>query len=263
MSNVSAGIIFDPKDQAWFTANAAIVFDNGITIYCNEAPNKGQYKLTDGVTALGSISFSGGSGGSQNLDDVLTEGNDGGANQIKNILDPTDDQDAATKKYVDDNAGGASIIVYHSGTNTTPITGTTANTIASSVLIPANTYANGDRLRMNLRVVKTGLNDTYSIRIYSNNSASLSGATLLNQLNGSSPHEMFFIVNNWVFKTASLMQRFTPFVPLPYDEGQGGISLPPENFAFDTTIDQYLIFAIQNANTSDSTVYSDITIEKY
>ncbi|MGB5437084.1 MAG: hypothetical protein WBM98_14410 [Maribacter sp.] len=37
----------------------------------------------------------------QNLSTVLTEGNDGGANQIKNIADPTDAQDAATKAYVD------------------------------------------------------------------------------------------------------------------------------------------------------------------
>lgn len=37
----------------------------------------------------------------QNLDEVLSESNDGGAQQIKNIADPTDDQDVATKAYVD------------------------------------------------------------------------------------------------------------------------------------------------------------------
>jgi hypothetical protein len=41
-------------------------------------------------------------GGALDLEQVLTEGNDGGALQIKNIADPTDPQDAATKKYVDD-----------------------------------------------------------------------------------------------------------------------------------------------------------------
>jgi uncharacterized protein (TIGR02145 family) len=38
----------------------------------------------------------------QNLSQVLTQGNDGGTFQIKNIADPTDAQDAATKDYVDE-----------------------------------------------------------------------------------------------------------------------------------------------------------------
>lgn len=40
-------------------------------------------------------------GGSQNLSEVLTEGNDGGGLQIKNIAAPTAAQDAATKAYTD------------------------------------------------------------------------------------------------------------------------------------------------------------------
>jgi hypothetical protein len=55
MSVVPAGIIWDGKNQAWFTANATEVFDANITIYCNEAPNYGQYKFTDGVTALSAL----------------------------------------------------------------------------------------------------------------------------------------------------------------------------------------------------------------
>lgn len=37
----------------------------------------------------------------QNLSSVLAQGNDSGAKQIKNILDPTEAQDATTKAYVD------------------------------------------------------------------------------------------------------------------------------------------------------------------
>ena len=36
----------------------------------------------------------------------LTANLDGGGFKITNLLDPTLDQDAATKKYVDDNSGG-------------------------------------------------------------------------------------------------------------------------------------------------------------
>ncbi|MBI9054494.1 MAG: fibrobacter succinogenes major paralogous domain-containing protein [Bacteroidales bacterium] len=37
----------------------------------------------------------------QNFAQVLAQSNDGGAKQIKNIADPTEDQDAATKAYID------------------------------------------------------------------------------------------------------------------------------------------------------------------
>ncbi len=49
---------------------------------------------------------SGGPSATPDLEEVLTEGNDGGGLPIENIADPTDPQDAATKAYVDQAMAG-------------------------------------------------------------------------------------------------------------------------------------------------------------
>jgi hypothetical protein len=51
--------------------------------------------------------------GTPTLEDVLTESNDGGALQIKNIADPTDPQDAATKNYTDSIDVGIDLFLYY------------------------------------------------------------------------------------------------------------------------------------------------------
>lgn len=51
----------------------------------------------------------GGGGGTPTLAAVLVVGNDANGLEIENLLDPTTDQAAATKKYVDDNAGGGGL----------------------------------------------------------------------------------------------------------------------------------------------------------
>ena len=61
----------------------------------------------------------------QNLTEVLTQGASAGNNKITNLMDPAADQDAATKKYVDDSAqtisaaGGASPTITLSGSGGT------------------------------------------------------------------------------------------------------------------------------------------------
>jgi hypothetical protein len=60
------------KDSAWFTTNAAIVLLAGQIVYLDD--QSGTYKLGDGVTALSALSFLGGGGGSQSLQDATDIG---------------------------------------------------------------------------------------------------------------------------------------------------------------------------------------------
>ena len=74
-----------------------------------------------------------------------------------------------------DNASG---YLFKSTTNSTVVTGTTANTISYSNLIPANTMLVGDFFQYQLNAVRNGGNGSVAVRIYFNTSVSLTGATL-------------------------------------------------------------------------------------
>jgi hypothetical protein len=63
MSNVNAEIKMQGNDDAWFTANASVVFAGNIQIFHSD----GRYKFTDGVTALSALPFLGGNGASYTL----------------------------------------------------------------------------------------------------------------------------------------------------------------------------------------------------
>ena len=119
------------------TAVDAFVSNNGFLIaevdgdVTNEKITASTLTGTTLTITEGGIDFDidlSGLGGSQDLASVLTNGNSAGNLQINDLLDPTLDQDAATKKYVDDNivAAGGGVptdeLITAFGLNTTALT---------------------------------------------------------------------------------------------------------------------------------------------
>jgi hypothetical protein len=90
------------QDRAQQAADAIAALEGSTASEIREALD--EYDAKDVTAAIASTASS---GGSQTLAEVLAEGNDADGLAIENLADPSADQEAATKKYVDDNAGGA------------------------------------------------------------------------------------------------------------------------------------------------------------
>jgi hypothetical protein len=82
-------------------------------------------------------------GGSQDIAEVLAEGNDANGQQIKNAADPTDPQDLATKEYVDNNGGAVSSVNTKTGDVVLDASDVGADPAgsAAAAIAAANTYA--------------------------------------------------------------------------------------------------------------------------
>jgi len=81
--------VMTENDPVFTSSAAATITLTNISDW-NEAHNWGDHSAEGYLTEE-----------NHTLSEVLSKGNDGGASQIKNIANPTDDQDAATKAYVD------------------------------------------------------------------------------------------------------------------------------------------------------------------
>jgi hypothetical protein len=130
------------------------------------------------------------------------------------------------------------------------ITGTVANTIIKSYLVPANTLAVGDTLDIKTVCSKTGTNATANFRIYTNTSASLTGASSLALVVPASNNIYFSLDRTYTLKTGNTLESFPVGSTATTDEVGSTASI--SNTAFNPTVDNYIIIAIQPNNPSDS-----------
>jgi hypothetical protein len=130
------------------------------------------------------------------------------------------------------------------GTNTTG----TAITICHSLLIPANTLGSNNILQLIFRMyrVSGNLGQLYG-RIYFNTTNSLTGATLFNTLftmNGGSTQYSGYVERNFSYNGTNL----TSYSNSAFSDYTTGNIL---NVAFNNSVDNYVIFAMQCQNTGD------------
>jgi len=134
-------------------------------------------------------------------------------------------------------------VIYKSTTDGTAITGVATEQITASQLIPANTFAVGDIIRVTWRVTKTGTAASLTCKLYANTSASLVGATQLgiitpgftNSNSNAFQRHLAIKASNNTQVTAPAGNTFTDFNTLT--------SFTAANI--DWTINQYLIFMVQ------------------
>lgn len=142
-------------------------------------------------------------------------------------------------------------------TDGTGVTGTTANTLTQSILIPANCVSVGDIITVRARVRKTGVAGLLSIRSYINTSPSIGGSNMsITSVSNTSLFAQFS--RNFAVKTTTNTEAF-PIGSQYVDDAQTGTVVVNANI--DWTVDQYLIIAVQNTSAADTTRGSFIHVQ--
>jgi hypothetical protein len=153
-------------------------------------------------------------------------------------------------------------LIYKDLNNQTAVTGNTNNNKVVSVLIPANTIIVGNIIEFKTRLGKTGGAGISTLRVYANTADSIvSPAPTLLLTTALSSIGQTYMGNDRtaIVKSATNTQTAQANASIPTDAAIGIASLTNSNI--DWTVNQYIIFAIQNGANGDSTVLSYYQIE--
>jgi hypothetical protein len=144
-------------------------------------------------------------------------------------------------------------------TDSAALTGTTAITLMKSVLIPANTYATGDVVKLLNRAIRSTASGTAINYFYINTTNSLTGATLVGTQSTSASY--YAMEKSIYIKSTTISETINTVSSSGSEVGTGtnGIS----NLNIDWTVNQYIIAAFQNAAVGQSTVMSSLIIQKF
>ena len=136
-------------------------------------------------------------------------------------------------------------------TDGTAVTGTTANTLTGSILIPANTVTTGDILYIKTRIRKTGTAGTIVTRMYVNTSAAIGGSLIATSGTNAVSTLYFQYTRTLAVKSATNTESMAGnFNVNPDDNSVSSAAVSASNI--DWTQNQYIVVAVANGSTADS-----------
>lgn len=144
------------------------------------------------------------------------------------------------------------IVLLNDNVDSSAVTGTFANTIIKSYLIPANTLTVGDTIDFKTVVNVTGTNATKLFRLFTNTSNSLSGALTLATLSAVNTNRYLSLDRTYTLKIGNVLQSFPTASSAVTDESS--VNNPPDSTTFNPAVDNYFMIAIQPNSASDSFV---------
>lgn len=140
------------------------------------------------------------------------------------------------------------------GTEFTSITGTLSESKTGVILIPAGTVTAGSLLELTARASKTGTAGTFQMRIYINDAPDLSTPSIL----GSTPVMGATSLAGQLQRTIDVLDSGTANIVRLSASGAYIDTINDtqslQSVVTDWTIDQYIILALTNGSTADSSV---------
>jgi len=137
------------------------------------------------------------------------------------------------------------------------LTGVTTEGILKSYLIPANTYTASEILNFANDLYKTGTAGTVTSRLYTNTTASLSGASLLATNISTAGNRKVPLRRQLVLKGGNI-EVLSSTSSTPDDNVNS--SSPATIVTFNPAVDNYFITTAQNASAGDSTIQNNFKL---
>jgi hypothetical protein len=145
-------------------------------------------------------------------------------------------------------------------TDGTAVTGTTISSYTDSVLILANTVTTGDIIYVKTRIRKVGTAGTLTTRMYVNTSAAIGGSLVATSATAAATTLYFQYSRTLAVKTSTNTETMAGNANINPDDNTA-LTIAVSTSNIDWTQHQYLVVAVQNGSTADTSRSSFIQIQ--